>query len=256
MRANAAPGKAATRRCCDSTISTTSEQLFAESGDIAAVMLEPMLANAGCIHARPGYLPHVEKVARRHGAVVILDEVLMGFRTLSGWPGRPSASMRISPPSARRSAAASRSRAWSARRRSWRCARAERWRGPARTAAIRWRPPPSAPRWGSSESSTTPFFLRTWGSPARRDRDRLRRCGDPAVHLRSGTVLHRSTEIRQRHMPLIRKANAVKSLSLHLEMRRRATLTMPFPFGNGYSYRRLTTRRSCRNWPQRSRARH
>lgn len=63
------------------------DRLFAENGDIAAVILEPMLANAGCILAAPGYLAHVEATARRHGALVILDEVLMGFRTSFGLAG-------------------------------------------------------------------------------------------------------------------------------------------------------------------------
>lgn len=60
------------------------ERLFAECDDVAAVLIEPMLANAGCVPAAPGYLAHVAEVARRHGALVIADEVLMGFRTRAG----------------------------------------------------------------------------------------------------------------------------------------------------------------------------
>jgi len=60
------------------------ERLFAEDPDIAAVIVEPMLANAGCLMAEPGYLHHVQEVARRHGALVIVDEVLMGFRLFAG----------------------------------------------------------------------------------------------------------------------------------------------------------------------------
>ncbi|MED5608374.1 aminotransferase class III-fold pyridoxal phosphate-dependent enzyme [Pseudomonas sp. JH-2] len=60
------------------------ERLFAEHRDIAAVLLEPMLANAGCIMAAPGYLAHVQRVAHAHGALVISDEVLMGFRRHPG----------------------------------------------------------------------------------------------------------------------------------------------------------------------------
>ncbi|MCO7565599.1 aminotransferase class III-fold pyridoxal phosphate-dependent enzyme [Pseudomonas sp. S 311-6] len=60
------------------------ERLFAEDPDIAAVILEPMLANAGCIMPAPGYLAHVQDVAHRHGALVISDEVLMGFRLHAG----------------------------------------------------------------------------------------------------------------------------------------------------------------------------
>jgi len=63
------------------------ERLFAEDHDIAAVILEPMLANAGCIMPLPGYLKHVQDVAHRHGALVICDEVLMGFRLFAGLAG-------------------------------------------------------------------------------------------------------------------------------------------------------------------------
>ena len=60
------------------------ERLFAEHDDIAAILVEPVLANAGCIEEAPGYLTHLQAVARRHGALVIADEVLMGFRLHPG----------------------------------------------------------------------------------------------------------------------------------------------------------------------------
>ncbi|MBV4542787.1 aspartate aminotransferase family protein [Pseudomonas vlassakiae] len=63
------------------------ERIFAEDDNIAAVILEPMLANAGCIMALPGYLKHVQDVAHKHGALVICDEVLMGFRLHPGLAG-------------------------------------------------------------------------------------------------------------------------------------------------------------------------
>ncbi|UVK43804.1 aminotransferase class III-fold pyridoxal phosphate-dependent enzyme [Mesorhizobium sp. AR07] len=58
--------------------------LFAECADIAAIILEPMMANAGCILAEAGYLQYVTALARKHGALVIMDEVLMGFRLHPG----------------------------------------------------------------------------------------------------------------------------------------------------------------------------
>jgi glutamate-1-semialdehyde 2,1-aminomutase len=63
------------------------ERLFNEDADIAAVILEPVLANAGCIMPLPGYLKHVQDIAHRHGALVICDEVLMGFRLFAGLAG-------------------------------------------------------------------------------------------------------------------------------------------------------------------------
>ncbi len=60
------------------------ERLFAEHDDIAAILYEPMLANAACLMPAEGYLEHVERVARAHGALLIADEVLMGFRLHAG----------------------------------------------------------------------------------------------------------------------------------------------------------------------------
>jgi glutamate-1-semialdehyde 2,1-aminomutase len=60
------------------------DRLFAEHDDIAAVIYEPMLANAACLMPADGYLAHVERVARANGALLIADEVLMGFRLHAG----------------------------------------------------------------------------------------------------------------------------------------------------------------------------
>lgn len=80
----------ATRPATDQTVLTRFndcadlDAVFAEYDDIAAVLVEPMLANAGCIVAQEGYLAHLQASARRHGALVIADEVLMGFRLQAG----------------------------------------------------------------------------------------------------------------------------------------------------------------------------
>jgi glutamate-1-semialdehyde 2,1-aminomutase len=60
------------------------ENLFRERADIAAVLVEPVLANAGCIRPSPGYLERLQEVARENGALIISDEVLMGFRLHNG----------------------------------------------------------------------------------------------------------------------------------------------------------------------------
>jgi glutamate-1-semialdehyde 2,1-aminomutase len=60
------------------------ERLFQENDDIAAVIFEPLLANAGCVVAEPDYLEMLQATARRHGALLIADEVLMGFRSRFG----------------------------------------------------------------------------------------------------------------------------------------------------------------------------
>lgn len=54
---------------------------IARHGDeLAAVILEPISFNQGCIAAQPGWLELVREETRRHGIVLIFDEVLSGFR--------------------------------------------------------------------------------------------------------------------------------------------------------------------------------
>jgi glutamate-1-semialdehyde 2,1-aminomutase len=58
------------------------ERAFAAHGpDLAAVICEPINYNSGCIPPRPGFLDFLRDVTRRHGALLIFDEVLSGFRT-------------------------------------------------------------------------------------------------------------------------------------------------------------------------------
>lgn len=53
-------------------------------GEIAAVVMEPVLCNSGGILPRPGYLEGVREVARKHGALLMFDEVITGFRLALG----------------------------------------------------------------------------------------------------------------------------------------------------------------------------
>jgi glutamate-1-semialdehyde 2,1-aminomutase len=47
---------------------------------IAAVIVEPVVGNAGCIPPAEGYLDGLRRVTKRHGALFIVDEVMTGFR--------------------------------------------------------------------------------------------------------------------------------------------------------------------------------
>ncbi|MEZ5323780.1 MAG: glutamate-1-semialdehyde 2,1-aminomutase [Verrucomicrobiales bacterium] len=61
------------------------EKAFAESGDqIAAVILEPVPANAGLFFEVDGFLSFLREITQRHGAVLIFDEVMTGFRVAKG----------------------------------------------------------------------------------------------------------------------------------------------------------------------------
>ncbi len=59
--------------------------LFDEIGsEIAAVIIEPVVGNANCIPPRAGYLQHLRELCSQHGAVLIFDEVMTGFRVALG----------------------------------------------------------------------------------------------------------------------------------------------------------------------------
>jgi glutamate-1-semialdehyde 2,1-aminomutase len=59
--------------------------LMAERGDeVAAVITEPAVFNTGCIMPEPGYLEVLRELTRQHGALLIFDEVITGFRFARG----------------------------------------------------------------------------------------------------------------------------------------------------------------------------
>lgn len=61
------------------------EQVFDEVGDqIAAVIIEPVVGNMGCVPPQPGYLQAIRAITEKHGAVLIFDEVMTGFRVSYG----------------------------------------------------------------------------------------------------------------------------------------------------------------------------
>jgi glutamate-1-semialdehyde 2,1-aminomutase len=58
---------------------------FAEfRGEIAAIILEPVVGNAGCIPPAAGYLAGLRAITASHGALLIVDEVMTGFRLALG----------------------------------------------------------------------------------------------------------------------------------------------------------------------------
>ena len=56
----------------------------AHKGAIAAVILEPVVGNAGCILPAEGYLAGLRALTAREGALLIADEVMTGFRVALG----------------------------------------------------------------------------------------------------------------------------------------------------------------------------
>ena len=53
-------------------------------GDIACVIVEPVAGNMNCIPPREGFLQALRELCTRHGALLIFDEVMTGFRVAPG----------------------------------------------------------------------------------------------------------------------------------------------------------------------------
>jgi glutamate-1-semialdehyde 2,1-aminomutase len=61
------------------------QQLVAENkGEIAAIIIEPVAGNMGCILPQPGFLEGLRKLCTEEGIVFIFDEVMTGFRLAQG----------------------------------------------------------------------------------------------------------------------------------------------------------------------------
>jgi glutamate-1-semialdehyde 2,1-aminomutase len=61
------------------------EKAFIEQGTrIACVIVEPVAGNMGCVPPVPGFLEGLRAITRRHGALLIFDEVMTGFRVSFG----------------------------------------------------------------------------------------------------------------------------------------------------------------------------
>jgi glutamate-1-semialdehyde 2,1-aminomutase len=60
------------------------EELFAEHDDIAAVIVEPVAGNMGLVLPQPGFLEGLRELTSSHGALLVFDEVMTGFRVHPG----------------------------------------------------------------------------------------------------------------------------------------------------------------------------
>lgn len=56
----------------------------AHPDEIACMMVEPVAGNMGCVPPAPGYLQGLKDLCEQHGALLILDEVMTGFRLAAG----------------------------------------------------------------------------------------------------------------------------------------------------------------------------
>ena len=79
------------RAFCDTTIALpfnsveALEKAFQAHGNsIASVIVEPVVGNMGCVPPAPGFLQALRDITARHGALLIFDEVMTGFRLARG----------------------------------------------------------------------------------------------------------------------------------------------------------------------------
>src|SRR5207244_1262328 len=54
--------------------------------DVACIIVEPVVGNMGCVPPAAGYLRFLREVTQHHGALLIFDEVMTGFRLALGGP--------------------------------------------------------------------------------------------------------------------------------------------------------------------------
>jgi len=60
-------------------------EVFQQEGqNIACIILEPVVGNMGCVVPQPGFLEGLRELCTEHGALLIFDEVMTGFRVALG----------------------------------------------------------------------------------------------------------------------------------------------------------------------------
>jgi len=65
-------------------VDAVAQTLDVHRGEIAAVILEPIVGNMGVVPSREGFLPGLRRLCDQHGALLIFDEVITGFRVAWG----------------------------------------------------------------------------------------------------------------------------------------------------------------------------
>lgn len=65
-------------------IESVRELVHNHKGEIAAIIIEPVAGNMGCIPPRPGFLQGLRDICDEEGILLIFDEVMTGFRVAPG----------------------------------------------------------------------------------------------------------------------------------------------------------------------------
>ncbi len=70
----------ATLVCTFNDADDVADTIAAHPGEIAAIIVEPIPHNIGCVRPQPGFLEALRDLSDAHGIVLIFDEVITGFR--------------------------------------------------------------------------------------------------------------------------------------------------------------------------------
>ena len=73
-----------TLTCAYNDLAEVEKLAHEHKGEIAAIIIEPVAGNMGCILPKPGFLEGLRKICDEENIVFILDEVMTGFRLVSG----------------------------------------------------------------------------------------------------------------------------------------------------------------------------
>ncbi|MBC7904386.1 MAG: glutamate-1-semialdehyde 2,1-aminomutase [Gemmatimonadaceae bacterium] len=73
-----------TLTCAYNDIAAVKKIVAAHKGDVAAIIVEPVAGNMGCILPAPGFLESLREICTEEGIVLIFDEVMTGFRLAAG----------------------------------------------------------------------------------------------------------------------------------------------------------------------------
>ncbi|RZJ28192.1 MAG: glutamate-1-semialdehyde-2,1-aminomutase [Flavobacterium sp.] len=65
-------------------LENVSELINANQNEIAAIIIEPVAGNMGCIPPKPGFLQGLRNLCTANGILLIFDEVMTGFRLAKG----------------------------------------------------------------------------------------------------------------------------------------------------------------------------
>src|SRR5690606_1491581 len=65
-------------------VASVAALLDAHPGQVAGIIIEPVVGNMGCVRPREGFLRGLRDLCDKHGALLIFDEVMTGFRLALG----------------------------------------------------------------------------------------------------------------------------------------------------------------------------